>query len=140
MHVAQFSHSFVLGPHIEIMKARLPHRHRLRFPEDSLASLRRLRTTRCANRSFTLCITGRRVPYLRLTDEQVRVPRHDHAAQHHKTMHLAHLFENLQKPRGRIATEVESYRLGQATTAPVQPANPLETIRSCPGQIALVFL
>jgi len=37
MHVAQFLHSFALGPHIEIIKARLPYRHRPSFPEDCLS-------------------------------------------------------------------------------------------------------
>src|SRR5450631_113845 len=129
MHVAQFLHSLVLGPHVEIIKARLPDGHRLRSLSGIAPPAARHHRL-CKALLYTLH-RRRWGPDLRFTHQQVKVFGHEHVTQHHEAMLLADLFENLQEQIAAPVRAQPALSLMAAARDVMQMPGSVVTLKAC---------
>ena len=98
MHVAQLLDPLAFAPHIEIVKAPLPHALLLLWPQLSLSGLSPLFAQQMPRIPLFEHLHHRRgrAP-LRFADQQMNVFWHDYVAHHHERVSLPNFFKNPQE-------------------------------------------
>ncbi len=94
-----------LAPYHEVVEAALPDvgGFQALVPQRALCRVGRSRSTQKLAREtwFEHLHHGRGIPLLRFADQKMKMFGHDYVADHHETIPLTHLFEDVQK---KIAT------------------------------------
>src|SRR5512147_2288020 len=101
MHIAQFLHSLVLSPNIEIVEARLPHVSEfVIFPQAGLGgsfpASPLSQHLPCEALLHYLHHSGRR-SFLRFADQNMKMLWHDHIAYYDQSVALTRLLQQIEK-------------------------------------------
>src|SRR5260370_4100623 len=101
MHVTQLLYALALGPHVEIVEARLPNVHRTGIPERTLTvsplTAGQAEDPLRVQLLYQLHHFGR-VSFLGFTDQKMKVLWHDDVAEDYETIALANFFQDAHEP------------------------------------------
>jgi len=112
MHVYKLLYSLPIGPYVEVVEACLPEHSPPRFIREQVSLSRiapfSLRRHCMRGALFQHLHYGRRASHLGFGDQQMKMLRHDHIADHHESKALARLFERREEAVGPWQNSAEA--------------------------------
>ena len=112
MHVSKLLNPLPIGPYVEVVEACLPERPMPMFILEEVTLPRiapfSLRQQCLRGALFQHLHYGRRASHLGFGDQQMKMLRHDHIADHHESKALARLFERREEAVGPWQNSAEA--------------------------------